>query len=57
MWDFAVTSPPLSYGLLISVGSSALSELPSSTLRIADLYNCLLYTATVSSNARKALPA
>lgn len=57
MRESTVTYPPLSCGLLISVGSSALSEWPSSTLRIADLYNCLCYTIIVSFNPPKAVPA
>ena len=56
MRTMTVSSPPLSDGLIISVGSSALSERPSSTPRIADLYNCLPYTTTVSSPL-KAAPA
>ena len=57
MREFTVTSPPLSYGLLISLGSSALSELLCFTPRIAELHNSLPSTTIVSSSPLKAVPA
>ena len=57
MGDYTVTSPPLSYVLLILVGSSAMFERPHATPRLPDLYDFLPLNTVVCSSPLKAVPA